>query len=294
MKFFWEEQQKYLNISCKTSIRYHPMIIRYCVALQAKSAAAYNEICYDEKTGTGFVVLLRQRRLRDYKNYVHPKQGFNHEIINELKNKIKDFSDIERFMVTLFDEMQIQENLEWSRHTGDLIGFVDLGDVNLNYSTLQETNAIASHVLVFILRSVVNRFKFSLANFATKNATASETKCAIKVVAATCDGASANRKFFRMHFGLTHDDELSADTDVVYRTIIFFSEDKRYIYFISDPPHLLKTARNCLNNSGSGKGTRFMWNGGLWWCNRKILRFPANITYVVHRKLLQVIDLSFC
>ena len=56
MKFFWEEQQKYINVSCKTSIRYH-MIIRYCLALQAKSAAAYNEIRFDEKTGTGFVVL---------------------------------------------------------------------------------------------------------------------------------------------------------------------------------------------------------------------------------------------
>ena len=137
-------------------------------------------------------------------------------------------------MVILFDEMKIQENLVWSKHTGDLIGFVDLGDVNLNYATLQETNAIASHVLVFLLRSVVNPFKFSLANFATKNATASqifplfwkavaicETQCAIKVVAATCDGASANRKFFRMHFGPTQDDELNADTAVVHRTIIF-------------------------------------------------------------------------
>ena len=33
MKFFWEEQQKYINVSCKTSIRYHPMIMRYCLAL---------------------------------------------------------------------------------------------------------------------------------------------------------------------------------------------------------------------------------------------------------------------
>ena len=56
-----------------------------------------------------------------------------------------------------------------------------------------------------------------------------------------------------MHLELLHDDELNADTDVVYRKIIFFSEDKHYIYFISDPRHLLKTARNCLNNSGSGK-----------------------------------------
>ena len=119
----------------------------------------------------------------------------------------------------------------------------------------------------FFLRSVVNRFKFSLANFATKNATASqifalfriavaicETQRATKVIAASCGGASANHKFFRMHFGLTHDDELSADADVVDRTTIFFSrEDKRYIYFISDPRHLFKTARNILNSSGSGR-----------------------------------------
>ena len=71
-------------------------------------------------------------------------------------------------MVILFDEMKIQENLVWSQHTGDLIDFVDLGDVNFNYATLQETNAIASQVLVFLLRSVVNPFKFSLANFAAK------------------------------------------------------------------------------------------------------------------------------
>ena len=99
---------------------------------------------------------------------IHPKLDLNHEIINELKNKIKDFSDIESFMVMLSDEMKIQENLGWFKQTGDLIGFVDLGDVNLNYATLQEISAIASQVLVFLLRSLVNPFKFSLANFATK------------------------------------------------------------------------------------------------------------------------------
>ena len=51
------------------------------------------------------VVLPSQRKLRDsqreYKNYTHPNQGFNHETINELENKINDFSNIERFIVIL-------------------------------------------------------------------------------------------------------------------------------------------------------------------------------------------------
>ena len=43
MKFFWEEQQKYLRASPR-GIRYHPMIIRYCLSLASKSAGAYDEI----------------------------------------------------------------------------------------------------------------------------------------------------------------------------------------------------------------------------------------------------------
>ena len=48
MKFFWEEQQKYLK-SSSTGIRYHPMIIKYCLSLPAISSAAYDEVRFDEK-----------------------------------------------------------------------------------------------------------------------------------------------------------------------------------------------------------------------------------------------------
>ena len=39
-EFFWDELQKYLSTS-KTRQRYHPMIIKYCLNLAAKSTAAY-------------------------------------------------------------------------------------------------------------------------------------------------------------------------------------------------------------------------------------------------------------
>ena len=66
-----------------------------------------------------------------------------------MKNKIKDFSDIELFMVILFDEMKIQQNLVCPKYTDDFIDFVDLGDLNLNYATLQETNAIVPNIFVY-------------------------------------------------------------------------------------------------------------------------------------------------
>ena len=57
---------------------------------------------------------------------------------------------------------------------------------------------------------------------------------------------------------------MNTETDVIYRTRNLFSgTEDRFLYFISDVPHLLKTARNCLLNSGRGKFTCYMWNGGI-------------------------------
>ena len=47
-----------------------------------------------------------------------------------------------------------------------------------------------------------------------------------------------------------------------YKTINLYYPE-RCIYFTADPPHLLKTARNCIYSSSSGKCTRYMWNDGL-------------------------------
>ena len=95
-----------------------------------------------------------------------------------------------------------------------------------------------------------------------------ELTCNLKVMAVTCDGASTNRKLFSIHHGEMYVDEndINPDVDVTYRVRNIFDPD-RYIYFISDPPHLIKTARNCISNSGAGRCSRFMWNDGsyiLW------------------------------
>ena len=67
------------------------------------------------------------------------------------------------------------------------------------------------------------------------------------MIAVTCDGASANRKLFKMHFHLTFDDDVNPDVDATCRTRNFHSfQKKRLIYFIYDVQHLLKTTRNCL------------------------------------------------
>ena len=214
MKFFWKEQRKYI-LSSPAYVRYHPMIIRYCLSLPAKSLGASEDIRYNPKTGTGFFVLPSLQRLRDYENYIHPQRGFNPNIINEMKHKVEKFSGVEKYVVLLFDEVKIQENLVLDKHTGELIGYVDLSDIDVNYATLKKVDELATHNLVLMIQNIVNPFKFSLANFATTGMLASqkfallwkavgicELQCQLKVLATTY-GSSPNRKFFCVHLGLT-------------------------------------------------------------------------------------------
>ena len=67
---------------------------------------------------------------------------------------------------------------------------------------------------------------------------------------------------YRMHLHMTKVEDANNDVDVIYRTLNLMAGEERYIYFISDPPHLIKTARNFLKNSLAGRCTRSMWNNG--------------------------------
>ena len=64
--------------------------------------------------------------------------------------------------------MKIQEDLMWDEHTGELIGFVGL---LLNYATLKNVPVLATHILVFLVKSVANPLSYSFATFATTGIT---------------------------------------------------------------------------------------------------------------------------
>ena len=125
---------------------------------------------------------------------------------------------------------------------------------------------------MFLVKSIVNPLAFSFASFATTGITAHQImpifwkgvcyleQINLHVVAATADEASPNRRFFKMHKFLQGDSQAT----VVYRAKNIHSKDHRFIHFFADVPHLIKTARNCLSSSGSGRATRYMWNSGFF------------------------------
>ena len=239
MSLFWEQQKKLFEKS-NTGVRFHPMIIRFCLSLAAKSPT-----CYEELRNSGILILPSQRRLKDYRNAIKPKRGFQKEVIDVLKEETNRYFDVQRYVVLLFDEMKIMANLVFDKHTGELIGFTDLGDPDLNFGVLDRPDTIATHAFAFLVRGVCIELKFCLAHFATTGVTAaqlmplfweavsiSETTCNLWVIAATSDGASPNRRFYRLHKDL----DGGAVSEVCYRTLNIFASH-RFIYFFSDAPH---------------------------------------------------------
>ena len=71
----------------------------------------------------------------------------------------------------------------------------------------------------------------------------------LTVISVVADGASCNRKFFRLHKILDHQ-----KSGVTYKAPNISSPGS-LVYFIADAPHLLKTVRNAWYNSQS-KRTR--------------------------------------
>ena len=114
--------------------------------------------------------------------------------------------------------------------------------------------------------------KFALAHFSTSEVTAAQImpiflgiivhlRNKLQFVGDWCnfDGASQNRKFYRLHKPLDGE----SDKDVCYHTLNVFAPH-HFIYFFADVPHLIKTTRNCLLHSGSSTSTRYMWNNGMY------------------------------
>ena len=128
-------------------------------------------------------------------------------MISDLQEVTKNYFDVERYFVLLFDEMKVKSNLIFDKHTGELMCYLDLVSVEIDFSTLgREIDCLTTHALVFYLRDVVTDLKYSLAYFATDGIISVETKaifweavaileytCNPWVIAATSNGASQNQ-----------------------------------------------------------------------------------------------------
>ncbi len=172
---------------------------------------------------------------------------------------IASLEEFQKHVCLLGDEMHIKEDLVYKKMSGELVGFVNLGDVNENLMQLDqqlqqvssESPALASSVFVLMVRGLFTSLKFPYATFPCKSTCGDQLvpiffeavfrleRCGFKVVGITLDGYSANRRFMQL---------VAEDSPGVNHKLPNPCAPDREIFLFSDPPHLLKTVRNCLSN----------------------------------------------
>ena len=122
-RLFWEEQLKAASQKDPRQMRWHPLIIRWCLNLKLMSSASYHAL-----RSACFVRLPSERTLRDYTHVFKSKSGFQLEVNVALhdESKVEQLPEIKKYCGIILDEMKVKENLVYNKFTGEVVGFVDL------------------------------------------------------------------------------------------------------------------------------------------------------------------------
>ena len=260
-KVFWEQQLQCLQRN-RAGYRWHPSVIRLCIALHSRSHAAYE--CLRK---SGVLTLPSSKTLRDYTNFTKPTPGLNAEIVKRIATDcmLMSLPDFKRNVIIAFDEIHIKQGLVYDSNTKELVGWTDLGDINNEITNLindkLDAPKLANHIMSFMVRGLFIRLNQVFAYYPSTGFTSYdlyhtvwEAVLLLEQVGFRCrglvsDGASPNRKFYRIH-----QSEESSCTFYAQHPI----RKSEKVYFFCDVPHLIKTTRNCWENSGWHSKTRHL------------------------------------
>ncbi|KAK8759273.1 hypothetical protein V5799_003095, partial [Amblyomma americanum] len=151
----------------------------------------------------------------------------------------------------LVDEMKLAENLHFSS-SGKIEGFVDLG----KFTAESQRSQTCDHGLVLLFQPFTGKWHQIIGVFASHSNVKADILAKIVTVPVimcenaglhvdfiTCDGATWNRSMWRF-FGIYGRKE-----KVACRTQ-HPTEPGRFLYFVSDFPHLIKCVRNTFVQTG--------------------------------------------
>ena len=88
---------------------------RWCLYLRHLSSSAYEVL-----RNTGVLKLPSQRTLRDYTYHTESAPGFSADFDKQLMDTadILNCTEREKYVIIIFDEMHVRENLVYNKHTG--------------------------------------------------------------------------------------------------------------------------------------------------------------------------------
>ena len=263
LKILLEDQAKALSCPAK-QMRWHPKVIQWCLIQYRRSQSTY-----DQMRSAGLLRLPSGRTLFDYNVFSKAQSGWQADTLVEMRRQFDEMVKAHPNVTSghvgglFFDEVKVKEGIVYDQATGKLVGFVD---VNPEDAVANDNNdlqdIVATNAMQFYFKSLFSTFAFPCAYFMTRSVTSTQINTmfwdgvmalhshGFEVLLACADGASYNRTFFNMH--VSEEDWKCPNP--------FTGEP---IFFISDPPHLLKKLRNQLFNSGDGeRHTRRMMQQG--------------------------------
>jgi len=76
-----------------------------------------------------FMKLPHINTLRKYTNFTKPTSDFNKDVIERLieDSRLEHLDDLQKNVLIMFDEMKVKCDLIYSKATGKLVGFTDMG-----------------------------------------------------------------------------------------------------------------------------------------------------------------------
>ena len=91
----------------------------------------------------------------NYKNILQPKPGIHNGKIQQLQGLVSSYSGRQKFVAVTFDKMKIKSFLVFEKNSGEIIGFTDLRDPNLTFSSFESEQSAATTVIAFLVRGLM-------------------------------------------------------------------------------------------------------------------------------------------
>ena len=178
--------------------------------------------------------------LKDFTEVISMKPGISPFIMNTLSRKAANLSESERNCCLLLDEISLKPGYNYDIKNDCINGFVDYGPEG-------RENKGANRALVFMLRGLQSKFKQTIGYFFSQNACPGSTL--EKLLKSTLDKVEEMGFRVRVVIG----DVGSSNVSMVKKLGIteekpYFHHNGKKIFFMYDPPHLLKCTRNNLSS----------------------------------------------
>ena len=258
------------------AMRWHPAIIRFCIALRSKSSSAYNLI-----RESGFLQLPHPTTLHPYSHFATPASGFNSDLVLRIINDhiSEEMPPHHRDVSLLFDEMKIKSGLVYSKATGNVVGVVDVGSIGNEILAFEKKCKgekdvpIATHVLVLMIRGIFTGLHAAIGYYPSTGVSSHQLyPCLLEAIvflenagfvvrALVSDGASPNRKYYKMNrdegddSAVVHCTRSPADPS---RKVFFicdgasgYNNKTRHLHVSGPHSSKLSTVDSCCNTPGS-------------------------------------------